>query len=131
MKKKIISATNKVKGAMSTVTGKMVAGVTALAAAAGISTPAWCDINGNTSLQNFLKILFNVTLFGGIILAVAGAAMLLKTIISITSGDQPQPGALGKGIGMLLGGIVLIALKAIIKAIIGVDPTTLNFLDAT
>lgn len=90
-------------------------------------SPAYCDINGNTAMQKFLKTLFSITVFGGIVLIAAGASSLIRTIVSMASGEQAQPGALGKGIGLVVGGIVLCALKAIVKAIIGQDPTTITF----
>lgn len=88
----------------------------------------FCDINANSSMQNFLKKLFSVLVFAGIVLAVAGVVSLLRTIVSMASGEQAQPGALGKGIGLLLGGIFLATAKALLQAILGVDPTTLTFL---
>lgn len=57
--------------------------------------PAYCDINGNTAMQKFLKTMFSITVFAGI--------------------------------GLIVGGAVLCALKAIITAIIGTDPTTMTF----
>ena len=89
--------------------------------------PGWCDINAGTSMKNFLTKLFNVLIFAGIILIIAGAGSLIRTIVAITGGEQTQPGALGKSIGLLVGGIVLCALKAIITAIIGTDPTSITF----
>jgi len=50
-----------------------------------------------------------------------------RAIVSMASGEQAQPGALGKGIGLIVGGAVLCALKAIVTAIIGTDPTTMTF----
>lgn len=89
--------------------------------------PAYCDINGNTAMQKFLKTMFSITVFAGIVLIAAGAASLIRTIVSMASGEQAQPGALGKGIGLIVGGAVLCALKAIVTAIIGTDPTTMTF----
>ena len=57
----------------------------------------------------------------------AGAASLIRTIVSMASGEQAQPGALGKGIGLMVGGAVLCALKAIVTAVIGQDPTAMTF----
>lgn len=93
---------------------------------AGVS-PAYCDINGNSAMQKFLKTMFSITVFAGIVLIAAGAASLIRTIVSMASGEQAQPGALGKGIGLIVGGAVLCALKAIVTAIIGSDPTTMTF----
>ena len=89
--------------------------------------PAYCDINGNSAMQKFLKTMFSITVFAGIVLIAAGAASLIRTIVSMASGEQAQPGALGKGIGLIVGGVVLCALKAIVTSIIGQDPTTMNF----
>lgn len=89
--------------------------------------PAYCDINGNNAMQKFLKTMFSITVFAGIVLIAAGAASLIRTIVSMASGEQAQPGALGKGIGLIVGGAVLCALKAIVTAIIGTDPTTMTF----
>lgn len=89
--------------------------------------PAYCDINGNTAMQKFLKTMFSITVFAGIVLIAAGVASLIRTIVAMASGEQAQPGALGKGIGLIVGGAVLCALKAIVTAIIGQDPTTMTF----
>ena len=89
--------------------------------------PAYCDINGNSAMQKFLKTMFSITVFGGIVLIAAGVAALIRTIVSMASGEQAQPGALGRGIGLIVGGAVLCALKAIVTAIIGQDPTTMTF----
>lgn len=102
----------------------------ASAVSAGLASVGlgFCDVNANTSMQNFLKTMFNVIIFAGVVLAVAGAVSLIRTIISMASGEQAQPGALGKGIGLLVGGIILCAAKALITAIIGQDPTTMTFM---
>ena len=89
--------------------------------------PAYCDIDGNSYMQKFLKTMFSITVFAGIVLIAAGAASLIRTIVSMASGEQAQPGALGKGIGLIVGGAVLCALKAIVTSIIGQDPTTMKF----
>lgn len=90
-------------------------------------SPAYCDVNGNSAMQKFLKTMFSITVFAGIVLIAAGTASLIRTIVSMASGEQAQPGALGKGIGLIVGGVVLCALKAIVTAIIGSDPTTMIF----
>ena len=99
----------------------------AISTAVAAVCPAYCDINGNTSMQKFLKTMFSITVFAGIVLIAAGAASLIRTIVAMASGEQAQPGALGKGIGLIVGGAVLCALKAIVKAIIGQDPVTMTF----
>ena len=42
--------------------------------------PAYCDINGNTAMQKFLKTRFSITVFAGIVLIAAGAASLIISI---------------------------------------------------
>ena len=56
-------------------------------------SPAYCDINGNSAMQKFLKTMFFITVFAGIVLIAAGAASLIRTIVSMASGEQAQPGA--------------------------------------
>lgn len=90
-------------------------------------SPAYCDINGNTAMQKFLKTMFSTTVFGGIVLIAAGIASLIRTIVAMAAGEQAQPGALGRGIGLVVGGVVLCALKAIVTAVLGQDPTTMTF----
>lgn len=109
-------------------TGGLSVRAAACAAGAVLTVcPAYCDIDGNSSMQKFLKTMFSITVFAGIILIAAGAASLIRTIVSMASGEQAQPGALGKGIGLIVGGAVLCALKAIVTSIIGQDPTTMTF----
>ena len=103
---------------------RMMAVVAGSTAVVGL---AYCDINGNTAMQKFLKTMFSITVFAGIVLIAAGAASLIRTIVSMASGEQAQPGALGKGIGLMEGGAVLCALKAIVTAVIGQDPTAMTF----
>lgn len=91
-------------------------------------SPAMCEINGNSSMQNFLKLLFSLLVFVGIVLIIAGAVSLLRVVMSVASGETAQPGTIGRGAGLLVGGIVLCAAKALVKAIIGQDPTTMTFM---
>ncbi len=91
-------------------------------------SPAMCEINGNSAMQNFLKILFSLLVFVGIVLIIAGAVSLIRVVMSVASGETAQPGTIGRGAALLVGGIVLCAAKAIVKTIIGQDPTTMTFM---
>lgn len=88
---------------------------------AGLATIGlgFCDVEvkAGESMKRFIKLVFNVLMFGGIIMAAIGAVMLVRTIISMASGEQAQPGALGKGIGLLLGGIFLMSAKFLVETI--------------
>ena len=46
--------------------------------------PAWCDVNGGSALKNFLKTLFSVLMFAGIVLIIAGAASLIREQVPCT-----------------------------------------------
>ena len=102
--------------------------VSASTSLTSIGLAGFCDIDGNGVMQKFLKMFFNITLFGGIIMAGVGVATLLRTVVALASGEQAQPGAIGKGVGFLVGGIILMALKKILTGMIGSDPTTMTFL---
>lgn len=84
-------------------------------------------IDANSSAKNFMKVLFNAIMFAGVVLIIAGAAMLIKIVVGLASGEQAQPGSIGRALGLLIGGIVAVGLKAIIKTITGTDPTTMTF----
>jgi len=76
IKAKAIMAKNKL-GEMPTKA--KVAGMCLLATVC----PAYCGINGNTAMQKFLKTMFSITVFAGIVLIAAGAASLIRTIASM------------------------------------------------
>ena len=88
-----------------------------LAGAAFGLIPGFCDANLDASMNNFLTQMWKVMTFAGIIMAALGVASLVRTVSSIASGEQSQPGALGRGIGLLLGGIALAALKTLLGAL--------------
>lgn len=75
----------------------------------------FCDVDVNSSTQKVMKAIFNLLLFGGIIMAAVGIGMLVRTVISMSQGEQAQPGALGRAIAITAGGIVLAAMKTITK----------------
>lgn len=91
-----------------------------------LTLPGYCDIDVNASTQKVMKAIFNMLLFGGIAMTAVGIGMLVKTVISMSQGDQAQPGALGRAVAFTLGGIVLAAMKTIITTVTGQDPTTIT-----
>ena len=48
-------------------------------------SPAMCEINGNSAMQNFLKILFSLLVFVGIVLIIAGAVSLIRVVMSVSA----------------------------------------------
>ena len=103
-----------------------IVGASAMASMAVMSVMGHCDVDVNSSTQKVMKAIFNVLLFGGIAMAAVGVGMLVRTVIAMSQGDQAQPGALGKAIGLTVGGIVLAALKTIMTTVTGQDPTTIT-----
>lgn len=96
----------------------------AIAYLAAVNPTAFAaDINVNTTLQKMVTILFNVMLFGGIISLAYGVVELFK---AFTSGDS-DPHAMSKGIGFVIGGIAMIAIKSLTTAIVGSDPTSATY----
>lgn len=91
-----------------------------------LSMVGHCDIDVNASTQKVMKAIFNMLLFGGIAMTAVGIGMLVKTVISMSQGDQAQPGALGRAVAFTLGGIVLAAMKTIITTVTGQDPTAIT-----
>jgi len=114
---------------METLNSKAAKGLVLVTGALNACGLCFCTttIDANSSAKNFMKVLFNAIMFAGVVLIIAGAAMLIKTIVGLASGEQAQPGSIGRALGLLIGGIVAVGLKAIIKTITGVDPTTMTF----
>jgi hypothetical protein len=114
-------------GAANKMCSKRAALGAALVSAACVVTPVWCDIDANTSAKNFMKLLFNIAKFGGMILIAAGVVSVVKPLIAMVSGDHVQPNELGKGIGLIIAGIIVVSLKTIISTVTGTDPTSQSF----
>lgn len=92
----------------------IAAGSSALA----IVAPGYCtggDYNG--AAANVITMVFNLITMGGIVLTAMGVVQLVRCIISLTGGDQLQPGALGKALGMIIAGIVAATLKPLLGAL--------------
>ena len=122
-----IHTKNKVMHVLNSKAAKALIIVTGALNACGLGFCTTTIIDANSSAKNFMKVLFNAITFAGVILIIAGAAMLIKTIVGLASGEQAQPGSIGRALGLLIGGIVAVGLKAIIKTITGTDPTTMTF----
>ncbi len=91
-----------VKNFISSSRTKLAVSVVAIALSI---TPTFCT--GITQLDNAKDFVFKLAQWGGGIIAFAGLCMIGKAFMDSTSG-QSQPGALGKGLGVLaLGGIML------------------------
>lgn len=80
----------------------------------------------NTQTKSVMKAIFNALTIAGVVLLAVGVVTLVRIVISTAGGEQSQPGAIGKGIGMVIGGILLAAARSIVKTITGQDPTELS-----
>ena len=99
--------------------------LTAAVAALSTISPAFADpINPDTSARTILKLVFNIMMFGGIIFAGIGAYMIGK---AISDGENAPPGAIGKGIGFAVAGIILIAARFIVEKITGTSIDEFSF----
>ena len=103
MKKKITLVLTSTKA-------KVVTAVSALAAAVA---PTFCM---EAKLTKASDLVYTIAKWGGGIIAFAGLAMIGKAFMDSTSG-QSQPGALGKGLGVLVLGVILLVGQAAVQGI--------------
>lgn len=102
------------------VTAKNVALATAVATAAPVT--AFCD--ADTTLRNTLKLVFNLMKFGGIVFCGYGVVLIAKAIASPDAGD---PHGITKGIGAIVGGVIMIVVKSVLSVMgINIDNFSLN-----
>ncbi len=86
-----------------------------LAALAASICQTFC-IDGKLNAASTL--VYTIAKWGGGIIAFAGLAMIGKAFMDSTSG-QSQPGALGKGLGVLVLGVILLVGQAAVSTIAG------------
>lgn len=93
--------------------GKLVA---ASLAVLGIA-PTFCgDTDINAVGSNVITATFNILRLGGIILTAVGVVQLVRAIMEASQG-QSQPGAVGKALGMIIGGVVMIVIPSVLEAL--------------
>lgn len=99
------------------VNAKKVALATALVSA--MPATAFCagELNANETLQKTLKLVFNLMKFGGFIFAGYGVVLIAKAIASPDAGD---PHGITKGIGAIVGGVIMIVVKSVLE-LLGFD----------
>lgn len=78
-------------------------------------TPTFC-IDGKLNAAS--SLVYTIAKWGGGIIAFAGLALIGKAFMDSTSG-QSQPGQLGKGLGLLVLGVILVVGQQAISAITG------------
>ncbi len=101
---------NKLTGVLTSTKAKVAASAAALTAAIA---PTLC-MEGK--LQKASDLVYTIAKWGGGIIAFAGLAMIGKAFMDSTSG-QSQPGALGKGLGVLVLGVILLVGQAAVQGI--------------
>lgn len=104
--------------------------ITALSAslAMGMTTiiPAFAanEINADNAVRKIFRFIFSALLVGGVVMLIMG----IKGIVTaVNEGENAPPGAIGKGVGLVLVGIVLGASQWIVKQVFGFDATTFSF----
>ena len=75
------------------------------------------DLDATSTLRTTLNLVFSLMTFGGIILTGYGVVLLAK---AIASPDSSDPHGITRGIGAIVGGVIMIAVKSILS-LIGVD----------
>lgn len=81
----------------------------------------FCDVDVAATLNKTTDLVFKLITWGGIIVTVVGVVMVGKAIMDATSG-QSQPGSLGKALGVLILGVLMLAGKSILT-MLGVAST--------
>ena len=110
MKEKLLSYLNK-------LAGRVNAKLAAVLALAGISCGVtYCDVDVSATLNKTTDLVFKLITWGGIIITVVGVVMLGKAIMDAVGG-QSQPGALGRALGVLILGVLMLAAKSILTAL--------------
>lgn len=101
---------------------KIKAGVAAGIATLGIA-PTFCG-SIDDAANNVLNAVFTLLKFGGIILIAVGIVQLVKAIMEASQG-QSQPGAVGKALGMIVGGLFMAVIESVLS-VFGID-TSVSF----
>ena len=91
-----------------------VATVATVTAGLSVASQAFC-ISGQ--LNQILNLVWTLTTFAGIVMVAIGAVQLIRCVIALTSGDQMQPGQLGKAVGLLAAGIAAAVLKTVLNGL--------------
>lgn len=108
---------NKTKDYLANLKTKILCGILAVTNAAMISNVALCGDTGDGGtevygkLNNVTGFVFNVMKFGGFFMIALGVFNLVKVM---ASQDNSDPHGLQKGIGLLVGGIIMIAIKPVL-----------------
>lgn len=127
VKEKVITVCNGVCSAVRTSVVAVGATVGTAVAATGIGH-CGVEIDAGSTANGAMKLLFNGISFAGMVITIAGVVMLVKDMASAASGDTSvQPTSVGKALGLVVAGIACMALKTLITAITGTDPTTASW----
>lgn len=117
MKNRVKKVTNKVK----------YLGATAMLAATNPTVFAANNIDINGTLQKLVTFVFSIMTVGGILSIAYGSVMIVKAFSN--GGADGDPHGMSKGVSFVIGGLVMVCVRAVVKAIIGTDPTGMNFVE--
>lgn len=119
MKKKIFETINKVDAKLAKVNKKAVAIVTT---ATALTTVAFCATSLESIVNKAGSLAFGVLMLIGVFMAVTGIVALANAMKS----DDHDQAAIGKAVGKLVSGAIMLAAPNILLAIMGASYDTLG-----
>lgn len=84
---------------------------TAVATTVGMT---FCDMDVNDTAKKIVDFVFNAMLVGGLVMIAMGVVQIAK---AVSEGEAAPPNAVPKALGFVLAGIVMCAIKSLLKAI--------------
>lgn len=105
-------------------TNKTKKSAAALLAVLSTISPAYAAVDPDKSARNILTVVFNIFLFGGIVLLGVGIYMIGK---AVSDGENAPPGAIGKGIAFAIAGLILCFAKWFVEQITGTKIDSFSF----
>jgi hypothetical protein len=87
--------------------------------------PGYCS-DANTAMTNTINAIMNIIKFAGYIMLAIGVVQLVRCIMALTSGDQLQPGQLGKALGMIIAGVIACTIETVLEKL-GINKPTSIF----
>lgn len=101
---------SKIKGKLSTKLATIGVGTAALVQ----STMCNAGFDGNAGAQKVINFVFNAILLGGIVMIAMGVIQIAK---AVSEGESAPPNAVPKALGFLIAGIIMCAIKTVLRGI--------------
>ena len=85
------------------------------------------DVNINSTLQKLVTFVFSIMTVGGVLSIAYGSVQIVKAFSN--GGADGDPHGMAKGVSFVIGGLVMVCVRAVVKAIIGTDPSNMTFVE--